>query len=204
MFLPAAKTFSGMWAGKGAAMIRADLEAAKILSRDANGNLNTVDEYGLSYDFHGLRHTFATLGAKAGIPLAVMQKLMRHSDPKLTAGIYTHVLVADKADELAKLPEIAAIVTTEKEAATGTYDATQESDKIIVMPIDSFGTDATANIKTYGDFQNMANGSLIKMSKHKKALSPKGKQGDLIWRSRRDSNPQPPDRQSLPCNRQVA
>ncbi len=45
---------------------------------------------------------------------------MRHSDPKLTAGIYTHVLVADKADELAKLPKIAATFATEREAAAKT------------------------------------------------------------------------------------
>jgi integrase len=180
MFLPAAKAFPGMWAGKGAEMIRTDLEAAGILSRDANGDLITVDEYGLSYDFHGLRHTFATLGAKAGIPLAVMQKLMRHSDPKLTAGIYTHVLVADKADELAKLPEIAAIVTTKKEAATGTYDAALESDKIVVMPIDSFGKDAMANIKTYIDDGNNRNAIVSAMAGNEKSPVPQGQTGPSI------------------------
>ncbi len=124
LFLPTAKAFPGMWQAKGAAMIRVDLEAAGIIDRDANGNLITTDDCGLSYDFHGLRHTFATLGAKAGIPLAVMQKLMRHSDPKLTAGIYTHVLVADKADELAKLPEIApAVLSDQMVGKTGTDDS---------------------------------------------------------------------------------
>ena len=172
------------------------MEAAGILSRDANGDLITVDEYGLSYDFHGLRHTFATMLNQARVPLATAQRLMRHSDPKLTAKVYTHVMVDTKAEALDMLPTIAAVVTTEKDAATGTYDPAPESGKIIVMPVDSFGMDATANIKTYGDFYGALNAGELETSKHEKALSPKGKQGELIWRSRRDSNPQPPDRQS--------
>ncbi len=123
-FLPGAKAFPGMWKGKGAEMIRADLEAAGILSRDEDGELITLDEYGLSYDFHGLRHTFATMLNKARVPLATAQRLMRHSDPKLTANIYTHVLIDDKAEALANLPTIAARRPADEPAArTGTEDA---------------------------------------------------------------------------------
>lgn len=42
-------------------------------------------------DFHALRHTFATLLAESGASLVVAQRLMRHSDPSLTSGVYTHV-----------------------------------------------------------------------------------------------------------------
>ena len=105
---------------------------------------------------------------------ATMQKLMRHSDPKLTANLYTHVLVNDKAEELAKLPTIAAVVTTEKEAATGTCDAAPESDKIVVMPVDSFGVDSTAKIKTYMDGGKGGNGPVLASSKHEKTLVPQG------------------------------
>lgn len=73
------------------------------------------DEYGRNGDFHAFRHTYGTLGAKAGIPLVTMQKLMRHSDPKLTTNLYTHVLVNDKAAELAKLPAIVALATMDTE-----------------------------------------------------------------------------------------
>ena len=45
--------------------------------------------------FHDLRHTTATFLLKEGVPLAVVQKLLRHSDPKLTAEIYGHLDVAD-------------------------------------------------------------------------------------------------------------
>ncbi len=151
LFLPAAQAFPGMWAGKGAEMIRIDLEAGGVLARNADGTLCTADEFGLVYDFHSLRATFATLLNKARVPLATAQRLMRHSDPKLTAGIYTHVLMADKAEELAKLPKIAAAVTTEEEAATGTCDVTPEPGKIVVTRIDSFSADSMAKIKTYMD-----------------------------------------------------
>ena len=45
--------------------------------------------------FHDLRHTTATLLVKQGVPLAIVQRLMRHSDPALTAGIYGHLDLED-------------------------------------------------------------------------------------------------------------
>ncbi len=124
LFLPGAKAFPGIWKGKGAEMIREDLEAAGVLSRDDRGALVTTDECGFVYDFHDLRHTFGTLLNKAKVPLATAQRLMRHSDPKLTANIYTHVLIDDKAEALANLPTIAARRPADEQAAkTGTEDA---------------------------------------------------------------------------------
>jgi integrase len=123
LFLPNAKAFPGMWKDKGADMIRIDLEVAGVLKRNAKGELITKDEYGRVYDFHGLRHTFAPLLNQARVPLATAQKPMRHSDPKLTANIYTHVLVEGKAEALAKLPTITAKENNkEAAAATGTLD----------------------------------------------------------------------------------
>ncbi|MCD8139200.1 MAG: tyrosine-type recombinase/integrase [Planctomycetaceae bacterium] len=153
LFLPAAKAFTGMWKDKGAAIIREDLEAAGILSRDSDDNLVITDEYGMIYDFHCLRATFATLLNKARVPLATAQRLMRHSDPKLTANIYTHVMLDDKAEALAKLPNITAKrAEDEGIAKTGTNDApASKDDKIVVMKIDSSGTDSMANIRTYAD-----------------------------------------------------
>ena len=45
--------------------------------------------------FKDLRHTTATLLLKAGVPLATVQRVLRHSDPKLTANIYGHLEVED-------------------------------------------------------------------------------------------------------------
>jgi integrase len=41
--------------------------------------------------WHDLRHSTASLLNVAGVSLAEAQKILRHSDPKLTAEIYTHV-----------------------------------------------------------------------------------------------------------------
>ncbi len=197
MFLPAAKAFPGMWRGRGADMIRADLEATNVLSRDADDNLVTVDEYGLSYDFHSLRHTFGTLLNKAKVPLATAQKLMRHSDPKLTANTYTHVLLDDKAEALAKLPTIAPMRPDNQNATkTGTDDAiimqTGHPVKVDVSVTGEMGGGAAeirdtrrdtyaaafdGRIRTYTNSSLARNQTGETVSETKNALSHKGQQG---------------------------
>ena len=46
-------------------------------------------------DIHALRHTAITRFGRAGVPLAQVQKIAGHSDPKLTARIYTHLDLED-------------------------------------------------------------------------------------------------------------
>jgi integrase len=58
---------------------RRDLGRAEIQVLTPTGKL----------DFHCLRVTFATALCLANVPLVLAQRLMRHSDPKLTANIYT-------------------------------------------------------------------------------------------------------------------
>jgi len=53
--------------------------------------------------FKDLRHTTATLLLKAGAPLATVQRLLRHSDPKLTAMIYGHLETDDLRRGLERL-----------------------------------------------------------------------------------------------------
>ena len=55
-------------------------------------------------DRRWLGHTFATLLAGNGVSPAVAQKLLRHSDMRLTMNIYTHLDLADTADAVAALP----------------------------------------------------------------------------------------------------
>ena len=53
----------------------------------------------LNPDFHSLRHTFGTFLALSGTKPQIAQRLMRHSDPRLTQNLYTHLTVADTASE---------------------------------------------------------------------------------------------------------
>ena len=61
---------------------------------------------GRTVDVHCLRHTFATLLARNGVSPSVAQRLMRHSDIRLTMNTYTHLDLADTAGAVAALPAI--------------------------------------------------------------------------------------------------
>src|SRR5712691_8705629 len=45
--------------------------------------------------FHDLRHTFATELLRRGVDIHRVQRLMRHSDVRVTTGTYAHLLVED-------------------------------------------------------------------------------------------------------------
>ncbi len=63
------------------------------------------DEQERRINIHALRHTNGTLLALAGVGLIQTQKLLGHSDPKLTAGIYTHLSAEDLRSSINLLPE---------------------------------------------------------------------------------------------------
>jgi integrase len=91
---------------KSAVMMQQDCEAAKI-------KYETDDGFA---DFHALRHTFGTFLALAGVHPKRAQKLMRHSDIRLTMGYYTH-LTGEEHKAVESLPDL-----DEKKRATGTDD----------------------------------------------------------------------------------
>ena len=62
------------------------------------------DDLGRVVDFHALRHTFATMLARAGIPPRVAMELMRHSDMRLTQSTYTDATLLPLFNEVEKLP----------------------------------------------------------------------------------------------------
>ncbi len=66
-----------------------------------------TDDRGRVVDIHALRTTFGTGLAAAGVPLITAQKLMRHSDPKLTANVYTDPRLLDMAGAVEALSPIA-------------------------------------------------------------------------------------------------
>ena len=53
--------------------------------------------------FHDLRGTTGTLLARAGAPLAVAQRILRHADPRLTLAIYTRVDMDDLRAGLSRI-----------------------------------------------------------------------------------------------------
>ena len=77
--------------------LRRVLEAAEIAH---------VDERGEKIDVHSLRHTAASRWARNGVGLAQAQKLLGHSDPKLTAAIYTHLDAEDLREAVESVPPL--------------------------------------------------------------------------------------------------
>jgi len=76
--------------------------------------------------FHGLRHSTATLLLKAKVPYAIVQRIMRHRDPRLTTETYGHLEVDDMRIALDELAAGTAPVLQEAAAASdresfGTY-----------------------------------------------------------------------------------
>jgi integrase len=59
---------------------------------------------GLYADFHSCRHLFITSLERAGVRPKVAQKLARHSDIRLTLGVYTHAELADQSAAIEALP----------------------------------------------------------------------------------------------------
>jgi excisionase family DNA binding protein len=76
--------------------------------------------------FHDLRHTTATLLLRAGVDVVRVQRILRHSDVRLTADTYGHLVVEDLRDAV---NTIAPTETAEPDASVTTGqprpDATQ-------------------------------------------------------------------------------
>lgn len=53
--------------------------------------------------FHVLRHTFATTALRCGMRLAVLSKILGHSNPAITEALYDHPTLEDKAFEMGKI-----------------------------------------------------------------------------------------------------
>jgi integrase len=70
--------------------------AMRVLNRLlAAAGIEREDAHGRSLDLHALRHTAASRFARHGAPLAVTQRILGHSDPKLTARVYVHLGVEE-------------------------------------------------------------------------------------------------------------
>jgi integrase len=90
--------FPGDWSTNPARLIlQPDLAAAGVTYC-----LRTID--GPRYaDFHSLRHSYLSALAASGVGIKELQELARHSDPRLTLGIYTHAREEELAGAVGKL-----------------------------------------------------------------------------------------------------
>jgi integrase len=73
----------------------ADLARARIERRDSMGRV---------VHFHSFRKTWQTMGVRAGISQRVAQEILGHSDPALTANVYTDLAAIGTHEEIEKLP----------------------------------------------------------------------------------------------------
>jgi integrase len=53
---------------------------------------------------HDLRSTTATLLARSGVGFVVAQRILRHSDPRLTTNIYSRVDLVDLQAGIDRIP----------------------------------------------------------------------------------------------------
>jgi len=79
---------------------------ARVETRSGKEVVVKTDDRGRTIDIHALRHTFGTHLSKAGVPLRTAQAAMRHSDPSLTANVYTDPKLLDVAGAVASLPDL--------------------------------------------------------------------------------------------------
>jgi len=80
---------------------------AERATREASDVLKPTNAAGEVFDFHTLRIQTGSMLAAAGVPLVITQKILDHSDPKLTANIYSR-FGGELAAEMAKLPSLGA------------------------------------------------------------------------------------------------
>jgi integrase len=95
-----APVWTGLGRGRTAEMLRYDLADAGVpyVQDGPDGPVYA--------DFHALRHSFITSLERAGISIKTAMMLARHSDPKLTLGIYTHRGLVDLAAAVEQLPQL--------------------------------------------------------------------------------------------------
>lgn len=97
---------------------------ARIVEVNGKKRVDKRDDRGRSIDVHALRTTFGTLLSKGGVAPRTAQAAMRHSDIRLTMGVYTDPKLLDVRAALGVLPALPLDGTGSNQAkVTGTDDS---------------------------------------------------------------------------------
>jgi len=148
-----------------------DHESVKIKRQDAS------ERY---FDFHALRHSFASWLAQAGTHPKVAQELLRHTDIRLTLKHYTHTTPEQQASALAALP------TLENGAPNSTTDSTTDSTTAMADEAETC-VDVSSEGKTA---DRPADGECVGECGHEKGADDERQPQSQWWR-RGESNPRP-------------
>jgi len=134
---------------RGQAVFALPAKTAEMLHQDLRRcGIDPVDGQGRVVDTHSLRHGYISALARAGVPLKVVQTLARHSDPKLTMNVYSHLTAFDLHGAVADaIPDLggdfggdeAAAIGTCGRSATGCATAVDD-DEPNVIPTQEFMT----------------------------------------------------------------
>ncbi len=174
-----ARLWPGNWYREAAEMLRKDLAAAEVDEKTKDGVL----------DFHATRHTAITRGSRV-MPIVDLKTFSRHSKIETTMG-YVHTDKQELREGVDKLP---AIGEADSATLTNQHGSDNRSEKSVHKCVRA-GVSKTQ----VGSFAGN-NGHSNRKSRND--ATPRILKGlssfdiDCLQRARRDSNPQPPDRQS--------
>jgi hypothetical protein len=128
----------------------------RILDRDLKpAGIAKRDDRGRTLDVHALRTTFGTLLSKGGVAPRTAQAAMRHSDIRLTMGVYTDPKLLDVRGAMDSLPNLPlAGEGADREAARAT--GTDGEGARTLAPMLAPTSDNRVQILSYADKMNTA------------------------------------------------
>jgi len=151
---------------------KGDCKAAGVMAVDASGRVA---------DVHCLRYYFGTELARAGVPLHIVQKLMRHSTPDLTSNVYVHATLTDLSAAVDLLPDMGIQEQAAEAAGKGTSQGTPKS--ILADGKTLHFTSSDAVMKGTGGNKVKAGHTCVSPNKYR------GKAVNEGWQPVGDSNP---------------
>ena len=144
----------------------------RIMNRDLRlAGIPKRDERGRTIDVHALRGTFATMLARSGVPMRTAQAVMRHSDPALTANVYTDPRLLDVAGAVESLPAFVTDPARDRLAskATGTDELRAATPSGPVSPSPSLAPNLAPT--SDGKGQNLSTTGIVRESARKSTES---------------------------------